>query len=163
MHKLLLHAGQDGRLWQQNHCGVYRTDDRGDNWERLEGNGLPSAFGFPIALDHRRPDVAFVIPEDKVHSPDVGGGNRTTTDGRLRVYRTDDGGKSWEDASTGLPERAWVEVLREGMASDKEDSPGIYFGTKSGSVFVSPDTGDEWIEAAGFLPAILSVEVGEWQ
>ena len=64
---------------------------------------------------------------------------------------------------TGCPERAWVEVLREGMASDKEDSPGIYFGTKSGSVFVSPDTGDEWIEAAGFLPAILSVEVGEWQ
>ena len=163
VHKLLLHAGQDGRLWQQNHCGVYRTDDRGESWERLEGNGLPSAFGFPLALDHRRPDVAFVIPEDKVHSPDVGGGNRTTTDGRLRVYRTDDGGKSWEDASNGLPERAWVEVLREGMSSDKEDSPGIYFGTKSGSVFVSPDTGDEWIEAAGFLPAILSVEVGEWQ
>ena len=116
VHKLLLHEGQDGRLWQQNHCGVYRTDDRGENWERLEGNGLPSAFGFPLALDHRRPDVAFVIPEDKVHSPEVGGGNRITTDGRLRVYRTEDGGKTWDVASNGLPERAWVEVLREGMA-----------------------------------------------
>ena len=75
-----------------------------------------------------------------------------TTDGRLRVYRTEDGGKTWEVASNGLPDRAWVEVLREGMASDKEDSPGIYFGTKSGSVFVSPERGDEWIEAAR-LPA----------
>jgi hypothetical protein len=162
-HKLLLHAGREGRLWQQNHCGVYRTDDHGENWERLEDNGLPSAFGFPIALDHTRPDVALVIPEDKVHSPDVGGGNRVTTDGRLRVYRTEDGGKSWDLASKGLPERAWVEVLREGMASDQETPAGIYFGTKSGSVFISPDTGDEWIEAASYLPAILSVEVGEWQ
>jgi photosystem II stability/assembly factor-like uncharacterized protein len=162
VHKLLLHAGREGRLWQQNHCGFYRTDDHGESWERLEDNGLPSAFGFPIALDHTRPDVALVIPEDKVHSPDVGGGNRVTTDGRLRVYRTEDGGKSWELASNGLPERAWVEVLREGMASDKETPAGIYFGTKSGSVFVSPDTGDQWIEAASFLPAVLSVEVGEW-
>jgi photosystem II stability/assembly factor-like uncharacterized protein len=163
VHKLLLHPGLDGRLWQQNHCGVYRTDDRGENWERLEGNGLPSAFGFPLALDHTRPDAAFVIPEDKVHSPDVGGGNRITTDGRLRVYRTEDGGQSWEATSNGLPERAWVEVVREGMASDEETPAGIYFGTKSGSVFVSPSTGDAWIEAARHLPAILSVEVGEWQ
>jgi photosystem II stability/assembly factor-like uncharacterized protein len=162
VHKLLLHAGREGRLWQQNHCGVYRTDDHGENWERLENNGLPSAFGFPIALDHTRPDVAFVIPEDKVYSPDVGGGNRVTTDGRLRVYRTEDGGKSWELASNGLPERAWVEVLREGMASDKGTPAGIYFGTKGGSIFVSPDTGGEWIEAASYLPAVLSVEVGEW-
>jgi photosystem II stability/assembly factor-like uncharacterized protein len=163
VHKLLLHAGQEGRLWQQNHCGVYRSDDHGENWERLEGNGLPSAFGFPLALDHTRPDAALVIPEDKVHSPDVGGGNRVTTDGRLGVYRTEDGGKTWEMAANGLPEQAWVEVLREGMASDTETPAGIYFGTKSGSVFVSPNTGDEWVEVARHLPAILSVEAGEWQ
>jgi hypothetical protein len=65
--------------------------------------------------------------------------------------------------SNGLPERAWVEVLREGMASDRLDPVGIYFGTKSGSIFVSPNEGDEWIEAARHLPAVLSVEVAEWQ
>ena len=55
VHKLLVHPARPERLWQQNHCGVYRSDDRGDNWERLEGNGLPSGFGFPLALDHARP------------------------------------------------------------------------------------------------------------
>ena len=48
VHKVLVHPAKTDRLWQQNHCGVYRTDDRGENWERLEENGLPSAFGFPI-------------------------------------------------------------------------------------------------------------------
>jgi len=161
VHKLLLHAGKEGRLWQQNHCGVYRSDDRGENWERLEDNGLPSAFGFPLALHDAKPDTAFVIPEDEARGGEVGGGNRVTTGGRLGVYRTDDGGKTWELASNGLPERAWVEVLREGMASDRDDPVGIYFGTKSGSIFVSLNEGDEWFEAARYLPAVLSVEIGE--
>ena len=164
VHKVLLHPEQEGRLWQQNHCGVYRTDDKGENWERLEDNGLPSSFGFPIAINHLKPDMAFVIPEDSVRGSEgeVGGGDRVTTGGRLGVYRTDDGGRSWELASNGLPEQAWVEVLREGMASDRRDPVGIYFGTKSGAVYVSPDEGEEWIEAARHLPAVLSVEVAEW-
>jgi photosystem II stability/assembly factor-like uncharacterized protein len=164
VHKVLLHPTQEGRLWQQNHCGVYRTDDKGENWERLEDNGLPSSFGFPIAINHLKPDQAFVIPEDSVRGSEgeVGGGDRVTTGGRLGVYRTEDGGRSWELASSGLPEQAWVEVLRESMASDRRDPVGIYFGTKSGSVFVSPSEGDEWIEAARHLPAVLSVEVAEW-
>ena len=104
------------------------------------------------------------IPEDSARGSagEVGGGDRVTSDGRLGVYRDQDGGQSWELASNGLPERAWVEVLREGMASDRLDPVGIYFGTKSGSVFVSPNEGDEWIEAARHLPAVLSVEVAEW-
>ena len=108
--------------------------------------------------------MAFVIPEDSVRGSEgeVGGGDRVTTGGRLGVYRTDDGGRSWELASNGLPEQAWVEVLREGMASDRRDPVGIYFGTKSGAVYVSPDEGEEWIEAARHLPAVLSVEVAEW-
>jgi photosystem II stability/assembly factor-like uncharacterized protein len=164
VHKVLLHPELEGRLWQQNHCGVYRSDDKGENWERLEDNGLPSSFGFPIAINHLKPDQAFVIPEDSVRGSEgeVGGGDRVTTGGRLGVYRTEDGGQSWELASNGLPDPAWVEVLREGMASDRRDPVGIYFGTKSGSVFVSPNEGDEWIEVAEHLPAVLSVEVAEW-
>jgi hypothetical protein len=164
VHKVLVHPAKTDRLWQQNHCGVYRTDDRGENWERLEDNGLPSSFGFPIAIHHRDPDMAFVIPEDSARGTagEVGGGDRVTSGGRLGVYRTQDGGSSWELASNGLPEQAWVEVLREGMSSDRLDPVGIYFGTKSGSVFVSPNEGDEWIEAARHLPAVLSVEYAEW-
>ena len=156
VHKLLVHPAQPERLWQQNHCGVYRSDDRGDNWERLEGNGLPTGFGFPIALHPTDPDVAYVVPNGD-------GENRVTADGRLGVYKTTDGGQSWALASKGLPERAWAVVLRESMAYDSLDPSGVYLGTQSGSVFVSPNEGEEWIEAASQLPPILSVEVAEWQ
>ena len=155
VHKLLLHPKRPDRLWQQNHCGVYRSDDRGVNWERLEGNGLPSGFGFPLALHPRNPDVAFVIPEE-------GAENRVTPDGRLGVYRTDDGGASWRLLEDGLPKPAWGAVMREGFASDARDPAGIYFGTQSGSVFVSASEGEQWAEVARQLPPILSVEVGEW-
>jgi photosystem II stability/assembly factor-like uncharacterized protein len=153
VHKLLVHPASPARLWQQNHCGVYRSDDYGQNWERLEGNGLPSGFGFPIALDPSDPDVAYVIPEE-------GAENRVTPDGRLGVYRTRDGGASWELVPGGLPEPAWVAVLRE--ASSFDDG-GVFFGTQSGSVFATTNGGESWSEAATHLPPILSVEATSWQ
>lgn len=152
VHKLLIHPARPDRLWQQNHCGVYRSDDRGSTWERLDGNGLPSGFGFGLALHPRDPDTAFVVPEE-------GAENRVTCNGRLGVYRTRDAGAGWELASRGLPEPAWVGVLREGMASDSLDPVGIYVGTQSGSVFVSPTEGADWVEAARNLPPVLSIEV----
>ncbi|MEN3313557.1 MAG: hypothetical protein V7645_2886, partial [Actinomycetota bacterium] len=105
-------------------------------------------FGFALALDAEDPDVAYVIPE-------VSGEQHFTPDARLGVYRTGDGGASWELTSNGLPGRAWAAVLREGFA---DDEGGLYFGTQSGSVWSAPRGGGEWIEAAGNLPPILSVE-----
>jgi photosystem II stability/assembly factor-like uncharacterized protein len=154
VHKLLIHPERPERLWQQNHCGVYRSDDRGESWERLDGNGLPSDFGFALAIHPRDPDTAWVVPEE-------GSGNRVTCDGRLGVYRTRDAGASWE--LRPAHENAWVAVLREAAASDALDPVGVYVGTQSGSVFVSPDEGESWIEAARHLPPVLSVEVAAWQ
>jgi len=151
VHKLLLHPARPERLWQQNHCGVYRSDDGGLSWVRLDENGLPSRFGFPIAVHPRDPDTAYVIPEEADE-------NRVVAGGRLGVYRTRDAGASWQLLADGLPQRAWTGVLREAAASDGLDPAGIYFGTQSGSLYVSPDEGETWLEVARDLPPILSVE-----
>jgi photosystem II stability/assembly factor-like uncharacterized protein len=150
-HKLLLHPARPDRLWQQNHFGVYLSDDRGESWTRLDGNGLPTGFGFPLMLDPNDPDTAFVIPET---SPEY----HYSPGGRLAVYRTRDSGETWELMADGLPERAWAAVLREASAYDAES---LYFGTQSGSFFALAD-GDRWVEAARHLPPILSVEVATW-
>jgi photosystem II stability/assembly factor-like uncharacterized protein len=151
VHKLLLHPARPERLWQQNHFGVYRSDNCGDSWERLDGNGLPTGFGFPIMIHPKDPDTAFVIPE---RSPEY----HYCPDGRLAVYRTRDSGRTWEEMSDGLPKQAWAAVLREASAFDADS---LYFGTQSGSFFALTD-GDTWVEAARHLPPILSVEVTQW-
>jgi sortilin (neurotensin receptor 3) len=150
-HKLLMHPARPDRLWQQNHFGVYRSDDSGDSWVRVDENGLPSGFGFPLMLDPNDPDKAFVVPEK---SPEY----HYSPAGRLAVYRTSDGGETWEPMTDGLPERAWAAVLREASAYD---SDSLYFGTQSGSFFALTD-GDRWVEAVRHLPPILSVEVTAW-
>ena len=48
------------------------------------------------------------------------------------------------------------------MSFDRLDPLGIYLGTQSGSVFATADGGETWVEAARFLPEILSVEAAEW-
>jgi photosystem II stability/assembly factor-like uncharacterized protein len=151
VHKLVM-APDKTRLYQQNHVGVHRSDDEGRSWTEIT-EGLPSEFGFAaVAHPHDR-DGFYVIPLDAGHG-------RVMPEGRAAVWRTRDAGQSWERLDRGLPARdAHLGVLREGMATDGLDEPGIYFGTSTGQVFASADAGDSWTEIAGYLPGVASIEV----
>jgi photosystem II stability/assembly factor-like uncharacterized protein len=152
VHKLRLHPARPDRLYQQNHCGVYRSDDRGERWTEIT-NGLPSEFGYALALDPADADVVYVIPEESSHM-------RATVDGRLRVYRSEDAGATWTALTRGLPQRhAYVSVLRDAMDHDAMNPVGLYFGTSTGHLFVSRDRGDTWAPLAAYLPKILGVTV----
>lgn len=159
VHKMLNHHLKPSTLIQQNHCGVYISHNEGVEWDDIS-EGLPSRFGFPLGLHSTNPDCFYVIPEDKALGTDVGGGKRFTTDGKMTVYKTMDAGKSWEPLSNGLPQQAWLNVLRESMSTDLFDDCGIYFGTTTGQVFYSKDNGDSWQTMADYLPPIRSVECG---
>ncbi len=140
----------DGRLYQQNHCGVYRSDDQGGSWDEIT-EGLPSDFGFPIGVHPRDPDVAYVIPLQ-------GAELRCPPEGKLRVFKTSDGGKSWESFGNGLPQQdAFMGIYREGLTVDEEDPAGIYFGTNTGHLYSSLDEGNQWHRITADLPPVYSV------
>jgi hypothetical protein len=145
-------AGDPERLYQQNHCGQYRSTDGGLTWQDISA-GLPSEFGFPMVADPRDPDTAWVIP---LTSPEEG---RLMPDGRAAVWRTHDAGDSWIRGDAGLPQQdAHIGVLREAMARDELDPVGVYFGTSTGQLWGSADGGSSWTSIAPTLPPIWSVE-----
>jgi photosystem II stability/assembly factor-like uncharacterized protein len=152
VHKLVMSPVDRERMYQQNHCGMHRSDDGGQSWSEIT-DGLPTDFGFAAAAHPHDRESFYVIPLDPGHG-------RCMPEGRAAVWRTNDGGSSWRRLDRGLPERdAHLGVLREGLAIDSLDVPGLFFGTSTGQVFASVDEGESWDEIAGYLPAISSVEV----
>jgi photosystem II stability/assembly factor-like uncharacterized protein len=153
VHRLHRAPGRPERLFMQFHGGVYRSDDAGETWNDIAA-GLPSDFGFPLAIDPADPDSAYVVPL----TADT---DRVTPDGRVRVYETRDGGESWTPRGDGLPsEHAYLTVLREAFAWTGEgDDLELYFGATSGDLFGSGNAGASWSEAATRLPPVLSVYV----
>jgi photosystem II stability/assembly factor-like uncharacterized protein len=135
----------------QFHGGVYRSDDGGETWNDI-GDGLPSDFGFPLAIDPADPDSAYVIPL----KADM---DRVTPEGRVRVYETRDAGASWAPRGDGLPqEHAYLTVLRQAFAGTGEgEGLELYFGATSGEVFGTADAGASWFDVASHLPPVYSV------
>jgi photosystem II stability/assembly factor-like uncharacterized protein len=157
-HKLLVHPAKPNTLVQQNHCGTYRSDDGGGQWQDIS-EGLPSRFGFVMGLHSMDPDTYYVLPEDSAVEDEAGGMKRYVTDAKMRVFRSRDAGKNWQALSNGLPQQnAYLHVMREGMGTDSLDPCGIYVGTSTGQVFYSRDDGENWELMIEYLPPINSIE-----
>ena len=152
VHKVAHHPSRPERLFLQNHWGLYRSDDWGDEWVDI-ANGVPSDFGFAMAVHPQEPDTAYIVPLES-------DGFRCTPDARLRVYRTRDAGASWHPLENGLPqEDAYETVLRDGLdCAGNGKGSGVYFGTRSGKVFASQDDGDSWSLVRDGLPPVVCVK-----
>ena len=132
------------RIWRQDHSGVYRTDDGGDTWERIE-NGLPANFGFVMWRDAGSGRL-FTIPLEASE-------NRVPVGGALRVYRSDDDGDSWAVSGDGWsPASQFTGVLRGAFDGDNEGT--FCFGTTGGKLWLTRDNGDNWQELAPAFPRI---------
>ena len=153
VHRLQRAPTQPERIFMQFHGGVYRSDDAGESWHDI-APGLPSDFGFPLALDPADAASAYVIPL----AADT---DRVTPEGRVRVYETRDAGASWSPRGDGLPaENAYLTVLREALDWAGEGTAlELYFGATSGAVFGSGDAGASWFDVATNLPPVHSIAV----
>jgi len=144
------------RLYQQNHCGIYRIDRPSDTWVRI-GKNMPKKIGdvgFPMVVHPRDDNTAWVFPMDG-----TGVWPRTSPGGRPAVYGTRNGGRTWQRLAAGMPDnQAWWTVKRQAMCADAATSVGLYFGTTSGELWASRDEGRRWACVARHLPEIYAVE-----
>jgi photosystem II stability/assembly factor-like uncharacterized protein len=155
-HCVRLCPGNPDRLYQQNHCGIYRLDRPSDTWVRI-GRSMPKRvgdIGFPMVVHPRDADRAWVFPMDGTSV-----WPRTSPDGKPAVYGTRNAGKTWQRLDAGMPaSQAWWTVKRQAMCADAADPVGLYFGTTSGELWMSRDEGGRWARIAQHLPEIYAVE-----
>lgn len=154
-HCVVMHPANPDRLYQQNHCGIYRLDRPARRWVRI-GRTMPKRIGdigFPVVVHPLDPDKAWVFPMDGTRV-----WPRVSIGGEPAVYETRNAGRSWQRRDQGLPaSQAWFTVLRQAMCCDGKPTPGVYFGTTSGEVWASTNSGQRWRCLAARLPQIYSV------
>jgi len=159
-HCVRLHPLMPDRLYQQNHCGIYRMERAEGRWIRI-GKNMPKKvgdIGFPLALHPRDPDTVWVFPMDGTAV-----WPRTSPEGKPAAYVTRNAGKTWKRQDNGLPSsQAWWTVKRQAMTADTRDPVGIYFATTSGEVWGTRNEGERWTCLARHLPQVYSVEVAEF-
>ena len=150
VHKIAYDSSKPDELFLQHHWGVYRSRDRGQTWVDVgKDKELPSDFGFPCVSSR---GSVFIIP---LTSDEF----RVFPEGRLRVFRTDDGGETWSGLEKGLPqENVYDAVLRDSFSSCAVGGE-LAFGTTGGTVFFSDDNGDSWNKIAEYLPRITSLTI----
>jgi photosystem II stability/assembly factor-like uncharacterized protein len=160
-HCMRLHPAMPDRLYQQNHCGIFRIDRPSDTWIDI-GKSMPKKagnIGFPMTLHPRDPETAWVFPMD---GSDVW--PRTSPGGKPAVYRTTNGGKSWQRQDKGFPpQQAWWTVKRQAMTADGHDVLALYLGTTSGEIWASKNEGASWKCLVSHLPHVYAVEACAWR
>lgn len=149
VHALALDPKNPNILYRQDHKGMFRSKDGGDTWESNE-KGLPSGFGFPIAVDRNTGNL-FAVPleSDEYRFP---------KNGRLSVYRSTNGGDSWQEMHDGMPDDSYAIVLRGSLAVDNLSPCGVYVGTTSGQVIASNNNGQSWSVLPHTFPRIHCIE-----
>lgn len=154
-HQIAVHPANNNRIYQQNHCGIYRIDRPGDTWVRI-GDNMPREvgdIGFSVVVNPRDDRMAWVWPMD---GSDVW--PRTSPGGKPAAYVTRDGGETWERQDKGFPRKqAWYTVKRQAFVGDGLDPLGLYIGTTGGELWCSADAGESWKRIAMHLPEIYSL------
>ncbi|MEX0892001.1 MAG: hypothetical protein WEB88_07505, partial [Gemmatimonadota bacterium] len=121
--------------------GLYRTSDGGATWDRVlfvsDDTGITD-----VVLDPHDPDVLFAAayPRRRHVGQALGG----SPEGG--IFRSPDGGRSWEKLGNGLPT---ADFGRAGLAIDGRTSPSqllalIQAGQGQSGIYRTLDGGDSW-------------------
>ncbi|MBL7813852.1 MAG: exo-alpha-sialidase [Saprospiraceae bacterium] len=147
-HLLLACTADPSVLWQQNHCGIFRSINDGALWDDVTDKNGIADYGFALAIDHENPQRAWVIPakSDELRVPH---------DLALCVCRTEDGGQTWRQLRNGLPQNHIFDIVFRHSFHNLGDI--LAFGTTTGNLYLSENGGDDWQCLSNYLARIDSV------
>ncbi len=144
-HLLLACAANPDVLWQQNHCGIFRSTNGGEDWDNVTDQTGLADYGFGLAIDPENPLRAWVIPATSDEE-------RVAPNLALVVCRTDDGGQTWQALRNGLPQQFCFDIVfRHSLARQGKT---LAFGTTTGNLYLSENDGEEWWCLTGNLARI---------
>ena len=153
VHHVTLDPADPDTAYRQDHGGMYvNRHGMEGNWQRIgKVAGAPKDdFGFCVASAPQAPGRAFFVP--------LTGMARTTPSGGLQVWEWSEKSRRWRTLMSPKRFPGDFGVQREGISADALDPAGIYVGTTTGQLVVSPDTGRTWQLVPYQFPAIHSVE-----
>jgi len=150
VHHVVADAADPDTFYRQDHGVMYVSHDRMEKWTRI-GKPLGDDFGFGVASPPSAPGKAYFVRLD--------GPARVTGEGHFQVHEWNDKTRKWRKLLAAKDFPGHFGVQREGIAADSLDPAGIYVGTTTGQLFVSPDAGKTWRLIPFQFPGIHSVSV----
>ena len=128
----LIWAGTDDGL-------IHRSEDDGQHWQNVTPSAL-TAWSKVATLEasHFDKQTAYAAVD-----------RHRIEDYRAYLYRTHDGGKTWQSIANGIPDGAFCNVVRE----DPVRRGLLYAGSESG-IYVSFDDGEHWQSLKQNLPTV---------
>jgi len=116
---------------------VMQSYDGGATWDIMEG--LPNAIAIDIAIAPDNPDNAYIV---------FGGLDNEN------VFRTLDGGDTWENIENGLPDLPCLTIAVDPLYPEI-----LYLGNDLG-VYVSQNGGEDWAAFCNRLPdAVIALHI----
>jgi photosystem II stability/assembly factor-like uncharacterized protein len=151
-HRIAWSAADPDTIWMQHHNGIFHSTDGGLKWREIE-NANPSSFGFAVAMHPHDPQTAWFVPGIKDEL-------RVACDGALCVMRTSDGGKTFLPMRNGLPQENAYHLVYRHCLDVNGDGNTLAFGSTTGSVWISEDSGESWLRLSSDLPPVYCVRFG---
>jgi photosystem II stability/assembly factor-like uncharacterized protein len=138
----LVYAAVMGDLYKDTEMrGVYRSEDGGENWERILFAN-PGAGAVDLSMDPSNPRVLYASTWNIRRTPyslESGGPGSA-------LWKTTDGGDTWTDISDnkGLPKGTWGINAVSVSPVDPNRVYAIIENKDAGGVYVSNDAGETW-------------------
>ncbi len=142
--ELAFHPSDAQTAYATTRGSVYKTSDAGASWTRVS-NGIvaTTVYPLPLVMDREQPDTLY------------------TSDSSLRLYRTDDGGDSWQILDDDLPD----DFLFGAISDVAGEAGSLFIGgvsqvtTGLPQLFKSSDGGESFTRVGTGLPADASISM----